>query len=113
MKNIITIVLFFLSVNLVFSQDSQEFAQLMLDTEMSNDMLKELDQSIREKDQVLVCRVDIPTKRVFILSKAGQELSETMIRSWFVEKNASFKCFYKGIYKLDPVQKFPFQNCDQ
>lgn len=85
----------------------------MLDTEMSELLIKDLDQSIREKDQVLVCRIDVPTKRVFILSKPGEVISESMITSWFLDKNATIRCFYKGIYKLDPVKKFPFQNCDQ
>jgi hypothetical protein len=113
MKKLITIILLFVSVSFSFSQENQEFAQLMLDTEMSELLIKDLDQSIREKDQVLVCRIDVPTKRVFILSKPGEVISESMVTSWFLEKNASIRCFYKGIYKLDPVKKFPFQNCDQ
>jgi hypothetical protein len=113
MKKVLSILLLVILSNMSFAQESQEFAQLMLETELTIDIIRDLDESIREKEQVFVCRIDIPTKRVFILSNPGFELTESMIQSWFQEKSASFRCFYKGIYKLDPVQKFPFQNCDQ
>lgn len=95
------------------SQTNQQFVQCKLSTELEETQIRELDQFIRTQEQVEVCRIDIPTKRVFILTKNGEELSESFLRSLFVSQQADFTCFYTGLYGIDAPRKYPFENCDQ
>jgi len=96
-----------------FSQTNQHFVQGMLSTQMEDQQIRELDNFIRTQPQIEVCRIDLVTKRIFILSKNGQQVSESFLRSLFVSKQADFTCYHTGVYGIDEMRKYPFENCDQ
>ena len=68
---------------------------------------------IRSQEEVETCRIDIPTKRIFVLSKNNENISHAKFTGWITSKEASFSCFYTGIHGLDEIRKYPFENCDQ
>lgn len=112
MKKIFLIIILLIS-GLSFGQTNKQFIQSLLTTELSTQEIRDLDLFVRSQPEVEVCRIDIPTKRIFVLSKHDENISLSKFTSWINAKQASFSCFYTGVYGLDEIRKYPFENCDQ
>jgi hypothetical protein len=72
---------------------------------------KALESEIRDLPFVQVARLDIPTKRFFILTKDLNQLDELTLRSWFSDKGDDLRCIQIGVQGVDAVNPFPFTNC--
>jgi hypothetical protein len=76
-------------------------------------MLRSAESEIREHPNVKMVRLDQNTQRAFILTKDLQQLSEQELRSWFGEYSESVKCIQIGVYGLEKIDHYPFENCEQ
>ena len=47
------------------------------------------------------------------LTKETNELLEDELRSWFGEFSESVRCIQIGVYGVDKIDKYPFENCEQ
>ena len=113
MKHILTIFALVLT-SLVFAQqeDPVLFVQCVF-TIQDESELRNVEAEIRQHPSVKIVRLDQNTQRAFILTKDIQQLSEQELRSWFSEYSESVKCIQIGVYGIDKIDQYPFENCEQ
>lgn len=75
--------------------------------------LRTLESELREHPNVQIIRLDYHTQRAFVLTKDTEQLSEEEFRSWFGEYSTSVRCMQIGVYGVDEIDQYPFENCDQ
>lgn len=110
MKTIITILVSLLCFNSL-SQDSssQLFAQGLYNIDGEEQIL-DVQSAIRDLPSVQVARLDIPTKRFFIIINKD-ELTEAELASWFSTTKDIISCVQIGVYGKDTINSYPFKNC--
>lgn len=87
------------------------FAQCMLTIE-SEDELRDLETHLRANPYISVARVDIPTKRIFLLTKNIDSFTAETLASWLGEATTKSYCHQIGIYGVDTIATYPFKNCN-
>ncbi len=87
------------------------FAQCMLTIE-SEDELRELEIYLRANPYISVARVDIPTKRIFLLTKNIDTFTSESLSSWLGEASTKSYCHQIGIYGVDTIATYPLKNCN-
>lgn len=116
MKKIIFGLLLFLGSFSVFGQTvNQEinlFGQCMVDIDSPEEM-KALETVMRTNPYIKVVRLDITSKRAFILTQNLDELSEENFISWFNEYSDNVRCIQIGRHGVDIVKPFPFEGCEK
>lgn len=113
MKLILVTAILFLTVNFSFSQQQSNthfFAQCLLNIE-DQSVLTSLEADLKLMPFVKVVRVDIPTKRLFLLTQNMEEISIESFKSWLGSHSESASCIQVGLHGTDVVQPYPFTNC--
>jgi hypothetical protein len=99
----------------IMSNSSQNstvyFAQCMLTIEFE-DELRALETQLRVNPYISLARVDIPTKRIFLLTKNIDTFTDETFVSWLGEAATKSYCHQTGIYGLDTIAIYPFKNCN-
>lgn len=88
------------------------FAQCMVNLSDQND-LTTLENQLRSIPYVSVVRVDIPTHRLFLITKNISTFTTTEFVSWMGTYSSSYSCLQIGLHGVDPVNKYPFTNCSE
>lgn len=113
MKKIVILFLFsFLPLLGLFAQEEARFFVQGLFQIDNVDEIKAIENNIRENSQVQIARLDVPTKRFFIILK-DEQITESMLTNWFGENAASLKCIQFGQAGIDTVKPFPFEDCSE
>lgn len=86
------------------------FAQCMLTID-SEDELRDLEMHLRANPYIAIARVDIPTKRIFLLTKNIDSFSDETFTSWLGQATTKSYCHQSGIYGVDTIATYPFKNC--
>lgn len=86
------------------------FAQGML-PDMNEENIRSLETEIRDIAYVQVVRLDVQTKRFFIVTKDISQFDELILRSWFSGIGDELECIQIGVQGIDSVNPFPFVNC--
>lgn len=95
------------------SNESQYFAQGVFPSEDVN-YINSVEADIRALPFVEVVRLDHYSGRFFILTSSSMSsLSDEELRSWFGSMGETLSCVQIGIHGIDPVAKFPFENCSE
>lgn len=87
------------------------FAQCMIDIDNVADM-SALEADMRANPYIKVVRLDVISKRAFILTKNIDALSEENFISWFNEYSEKVHCIQIGRHGVDVVKPFPFEGCE-
>lgn len=113
MKKILTIAILLIATGFGYSQQSNAvyFGQCMIDIESTEEM-RQLETSMRQNPYVKVVRLDVPTKRAFILTNTMDGLTEEQFVSWFNEYSDNVRCIQIGLHGVDMVKPFPFEGCE-
>jgi hypothetical protein len=88
------------------------FAQCMVNVSNQSD-LTTLENQLRAIPYVSVVRVDIPTHRLFLITKDISSFTATEFASWMGTYASSFSCLQIGLQGVDPIDKYPFTNCPE
>jgi nitrate/TMAO reductase-like tetraheme cytochrome c subunit len=88
------------------------FAQCMVNLNDPND-LTTLENQLRSIPYVSVVRVDIPTHRLFLITKNISTFTSTEFVSWMGTYSSSYSCLQIGLHGVDPVNPYPFTNCSE
>ena len=110
----IAILLFFSFIPLLSLLSQEEvkfFAQGLFQID-NVDEIKAIENTIRENSHVQIARLDIPTKRFFIISK-DEQITDSILANWFGENASSLKCIQYGQAGIDTVKPFPFEDCSE
>lgn len=117
MKNLILGLVFAMGTFWVSAQTSASqtntpsfFAQCLVNVGNQNE-LTTLENQLRAIPYVSVVRVDIPTSRLFLLTKDLSSFTATEFSSWMGTYSTSYSCLQIGLHGVDPVNPFPFTNC--
>lgn len=113
MKLILVTAIMLLTVQFSFSQQQSNthfFAQCLLNIE-DQSVLTSLEEDLKLMPFVKVVRVDIPTKRLFLLTQNLEEISIESFKSWLGSHSESASCIQVGLHGTDVVQPYPFTNC--
>ncbi len=86
------------------------FAQCMVNVNNQND-LTTLENQLRAIPYVKVVRVDIPTHRLFLVTKDLNSFTAAEFASWMGTYSSSFSCLQIGLQGVDPINPYPFTNC--
>lgn len=86
------------------------FAQGLFSISEKSEM-EALETELREHPNVKIVRLDWETQRLFLLTKELNTLSEEELISWFGEYAETVHCIQIGVYNVDPIEKYPFMNC--
>jgi hypothetical protein len=122
MKIILLLLLSSFTFNKVMGQTTTEksenskiatvfFAQCLLSID-NEDELKVIENNLRMNPYVSIVRIDIPTKRLFLLTKNTPTFNLENITSWLGNAASQATCFQIGIYGIDTIAKYPFTNCN-
>ncbi|WP_343636955.1 hypothetical protein [Fluviicola sp.] len=117
MKNLIIGLVFAMGTFWVSAQSSASqantpsfFAQCLVNVGNQNE-LTTLENQLRTIPYVKVVRVDIPTSRLFLTTKDLSSFTATEFSSWMGTYATSYSCLQIGLHGVDPVNPFPFTNC--
>lgn len=88
------------------------FAQCLVNVTNQND-LTALENQLRAIPYVSVVRVDIPTHRLFLVTKDISTFTVTEFASWMGTYASSYNCLQIGLQGVDPVNPYPFTNCSE
>ena len=86
------------------------FGQCMIDIE-SDDDIRQLELEMRQNPYLKVVRLDINTRRAFIVTNNLTSLNEEEFTSWFNAYSESLYCIQIGRYGVDMIKPFPFVDC--
>ncbi len=86
------------------------FTQCLFDIQDEQEMLQ-LEEQLRLIPETDMVRLDWHTQRALITTLWIDELSEDRVREWFGSYADGLSCLQVGIYGQDPVQPYPFTNC--
>lgn len=86
------------------------FGQCMIEVQNHEDM-KTLENQLKTNPYVKVVRLDYTTQRAFILTKNIESLTEVDFKSWFSQYSSYVRCVQIGVYGVDTIATFPFENC--
>lgn len=106
--------LFILTTSFSFGQESTNsvlFAQCYFNISDRAEMLS-IEAEMKNHANAKMVRLDFETQRAFILTKNLNTLSKEEISSWFGEYGNSINCVQIGVYGVDPMEKYPFTNCE-
>ena len=113
MRQLLTIFALVIAPSLFAQQDDPVlFAQCVFIIQDETE-LRSVEAEIREHPNVKIVRLDQNTQRAFILTKDIEQLSEKELRSWFGDYSDSVRCIQIGVYGLDKIDHYPFENCEQ
>ncbi len=87
------------------------FAQCMLDID-DQTTFQNLESELRLNPYVQVVRLDWISKRAFLLTKDLSSFSIEQFRSWLGEHATNASCIQVGLHGTDPVNPYPFTNCE-
>jgi hypothetical protein len=87
------------------------FAQCMLNITDAT-QLTALEMQLRSIPFVRVARVDIPTHRVFLVTKDVNSFTETEFIAWMGTYASNYTCLQIGLLGVDNVNPYPFTNCN-
>ena len=88
------------------------FAQCMVDVSNQSE-LTTLENQLRTIPYVSVVRVDIPTHRLFLITKDISSFTATEFASWMGTYSSSYSCLQIGLQGVDPINPYPFTNCPE
>ena len=115
MNNLLFVVLLVFASTNVFSQtppnETTLFAQCMIDIDNESE-IKALEIEIKKNPYVQIVRVDFYSKRVFLLTKGIEQLTEQNLISWFSQYSDKVRCVQIGVHGGDIVKPFPFEGCE-
>jgi hypothetical protein len=115
MKNLLLLLLIVFTTSTSFSQTTNNnvhfFGQCMVSS-LENQELIDLEQHLKQNPYVQVVRVDLVSKRVFILTKDISSYTMNDFKSWLGEKENAATCIQVGLHGIDLVNPFPFTNCN-
>jgi hypothetical protein len=115
MNNLLFVLpLLFASFNGVSQTPQNEttlFAQCMIDIENESE-IRALEIEIRNNPYVKIVRVDFYSKRVFLLTKGIEQLTEQNFTSWFSQYSNKVRCVQIGVHGVDIVKPYPFEGCE-
>lgn len=86
------------------------FAQCMVNVDNQNELTL-LENQLRAIPYVSVVRVDIPTHRLFLVTKDISTFTSTEFISWMGTYSTVYSCLQIGLHGVDPVNPYPFTNC--
>lgn len=119
MKNLILGLVFAMGTFWVSAQSSVSqtntpafFAQCMVNVNNQNDLIT-LENQLRTIPYVNVVRVDIPTHRLFLITKDITSFTATEFASWMGTYSSSYSCLQIGLQGVDPINPYPFTNCPE
>lgn len=87
------------------------FAQCLMNITTESE-LTALETQLRAIPYVRVVRVDIPTHRLFLITKDLNALSVNDFNSWLGSYSSSYDCLQIGLHGVDSVNPYPFTNCN-
>jgi hypothetical protein len=115
MNNLLFVVLLVFASTNGFSQTAPNettlFAQCMIDIDNESE-IKALEIEIKKNPYVQIVRVDFYSKRVFLLTKGIEQLTEQNLISWFSQYSDKVRCVQIGVHGVDIVKPFPFEGCE-
>lgn len=88
------------------------FAQCLMNVTTESE-LTALENQLRAIPYVRVVRVDIPTHRLFLITKDLNALTVNDFNSWMGTYSSSYDCLQIGLHGVDPVNPYPFTNCSE
>lgn len=117
MKNALFGIFILFSSFLGFSQSTEVstttfFGQCMVEVQNQEEM-KMLENQLKLNPYVKTVRLDYNTQRAFILTKNIDSLNEVDFTSWFSQYSSKVRCIQIGVYGVDEIATFPFENCSK
>jgi hypothetical protein len=88
------------------------FAQCLVNVGNQNE-LTALENQLRAIPYVSVVRVDVPTSRLFLTTRDLSSFTANEFSSWMGTYATSYSCLQIGLHGVDPVNPFPFTNCQE
>ncbi len=88
------------------------FAQCLVNVGNQNE-LTALENQLRTIPFVSVVRVDIPTSRLFLTTRDLSSFTANEFSSWMGTYATSYSCLQIGLHGVDPVNPYPFTNCQE
>lgn len=113
MKYLLTVLVFAISFLMYAQQEETTFFAQCIFRIDDEDQLRSLETELRDHPSVRIVRLDFNTQRAFILTKDTEQLSEDDFRSWFGSYSSSVNCIQIGVYGVEEINQYPFENCEQ
>jgi hypothetical protein len=115
MRFYISFLVFIISLNIgaqkTLSSTTAFFGQCVIDIN-NHDEIRQLEADMRLNPHIKLVRLDVISKRVFILTKGIDVLTEENFRSWFLGYASKVRCVQIGLHGVDAINPYPFKGCE-
>ncbi len=91
--------------------DVRLFAQSMFSISTQAELDQLTNTIYTNHPEVEMVRLDLNTQRALIVTTGIQSLSESDFISWFEGYANSVTCVQIGVYGVEPMNPYPFTNC--
>lgn len=91
--------------------ETHYFAQCLLHID-NQATFQQIESDLRAHPNAQVVRIDWNTKRVFLLTKDLQSFDEASFLSWLGAYASQSTCVQVGLHGIDPMNPYPFTNCN-
>jgi hypothetical protein len=95
----------------ITTNETHYFAQCLLQID-DQAVFQQLEADLRLHPNAQVVRLDWNTKRLFLLTKDLQSFDEASFLSWLGAYASQSTCVQVGLHGIDPVNPYPFTNCN-
>ncbi len=103
-------VFFIMIISSDLLSQGEYFAQAKISI-LEQDIIQNIESEVRLNPYVKVIRIDVLTQQVFVLTKSINSFTEQDLRSWFAENADELTCIHIGVYGIDALKSFPFNDC--
>lgn len=106
-----------MSMNFSFGQtatnsetDTRLFAQCLFSISNQQE-LDALQNEMYNNPNIEMVRLDLNTQRALIITANIEQLTEEELKSWFGSHESTISCVQIGVYGVDAMATYPFNNC--
>ena len=88
-----------------------KFVTCIVNGEYTKEQAYAIADEYKQKPGVVMCRLDVVSKKFFIIYNDQFTIEETATKTYFQSKGLEIGCYYQGIYGKDQVPNLTVEKC--
>lgn len=92
-------------------EPEEHFIQCMFNIESLSEV-ERVSSALKNSPFIEMVRLDFYSQQALIYTTGASSLTVEGVKSWFLEYGETVYCVNIGVRNVDPLKKFPFENCN-
>lgn len=93
------------------SEGENKFVVCLVTGDYTREQAFAMADEYKQKTGVINCRLDVVSKKFFIIYNEQFNMDETAAKSYFQAKGLEVACYYQGIYGKDQIPDLTVEKC--